>query len=139
MGFGGNGVVVSPWLVPFFWFFLLFNFVSTREKRGGGTYPLDPLLIWRQLWFGGVWMLVFEKQCRYIAWHTDVAVAGSVVTFNVNACKYIAGHVVLHTMEFFEDTEEVVEVFAAHIFNTKVVYDEAKLDGLPFMVPETGC
>jgi hypothetical protein len=45
----------------------------------------------------------------------------------------------LHAIEFLEDTEEVVEVFKAHLFNTKVVYDKAELDGSPFVVPETRC
>ncbi len=56
-------------------------------------------------------MLEFEKQQRYIAWHTDAAAAVSVVPFNVHACKFIAGHVVLDAMEFLEDIEEVGEVF----------------------------
>jgi hypothetical protein len=65
--------------------------------------------IWRQPWFGEVWMLEFEKQHRYyLARHTDAAAAGGVVLFNVNACGFIAGNVVLHTMEILEDTEEVV-------------------------------
>ncbi len=68
-----------------------------------------------------------------------MAAADSVVTFNVHASKFIAGHVVLHAIEFLEDTEEVVEVFKAHLFKTKVVYDMAELDGSPFVVPETGC
>jgi hypothetical protein len=84
-------------------------------------------------------MLEFEKQCRYIAWHTDVAAVGSVVPFNVHTSKFIAGHVVLDAMEFLEDTKEVVEVFQAHIFDAKVVYDEAELDRSPFVVPETRC
>jgi hypothetical protein len=42
-------------------------------------------------------------------------------------------------MEFLEDTEEVVEVFKAYVFNTKVVYDKKELDGSPFMAPETRC
>jgi hypothetical protein len=84
-------------------------------------------------------MLEFEKQHRYIAWHTDVAAAGSVVPFNVHTSKFIACHVVLHDMEFLEDTKEVVEVFKAHVLNTKVVYNEAELDGSPFVVPENGC
>jgi hypothetical protein len=49
-------------------------------------------------------MLEFEKQHRYIAWHTDAAVAGSVFPFNVHASKFIACHVVLHAMEFLQDT-----------------------------------
>jgi hypothetical protein len=45
MGFGRNGAVVSPWSVPFFWLFSLFDFVSCGGKKGGGgeTYPSDPL------------------------------------------------------------------------------------------------
>jgi hypothetical protein len=42
-------------------------------------------------------------------------------------------------MEFLEDTKEVVEVFQAHVFNTKVVCNEAELDESPFVAPETGC
>ncbi len=84
-------------------------------------------------------MLEFEKQHRYIAWHTDVAAAGFVVPFNVYARKYIADHVVLNAMEFLEDTKEVVEVFKTHILKTKVIYNEAELDGSPFVVPETRC
>jgi hypothetical protein len=42
-------------------------------------------------------------------------------------------------MEFLEDTKELVEVFQAHVFHTKVGYDEAELDGFPFGAPETGC
>ncbi len=64
---------------------------------------------------------------------------GWVVSFNVHAHKFITGHVVLHAMEFFEDTKEVVEVFKAHMFDAKVLNDEAELDGSPFLVPETRC
>jgi hypothetical protein len=56
-------------------------------------------------------MLVFEEQQRYIAWHTDVAAARSIVLFNVHASKFIVCHVVLDTMEFLEDIEEVGAVF----------------------------
>jgi hypothetical protein len=84
-------------------------------------------------------MLEFKRQGTYIAWHTDVAAVGSVVPFNVDARKIIASHIVLHAMEFLEDTKEVVEVFQAHIFNTKDVYDETDLDGSQFVAPETGC
>jgi hypothetical protein len=38
-------------------------------------------------------MLEFEKQRRYIAWHTDVAAAGSIDPFNIHASKIIAGNV----------------------------------------------
>jgi hypothetical protein len=84
-------------------------------------------------------MLEFVKQRRYIAWHTDAAVVGSVVPFNIHASKFIASHVVLDAMEFLEDTEEVVEVFQAHVFDAKVIYDEAELVGSPFVASETRC
>ncbi len=56
-------------------------------------------------------MLVFEEQRTYISWHTDVAAASSVVTFNIHASKFIACHVALDAMEFLEDIKEVGEVF----------------------------
>jgi hypothetical protein len=84
-------------------------------------------------------MLEFEKQRRYIACHTDAAAVGSIVPFNVHASKFIASHVVLDALEFLQDTKEVVEVFKAHVFDAKVVYNEAELFGSPFVAPETGC
>jgi hypothetical protein len=105
---------------------------------GFGAIGDGETLVWRKPWFGGMWMLKVEKQSRNIARHTDAAAMGYVVPFNANACKLIAGHVVLHSMEFLEDTEEVVEVFEAHIFNTKVVYNKTELDGPPLVAPEIG-
>jgi hypothetical protein len=55
-----------------------------------------------------------------------------VISFDVNACKFIAGHVELHTMEFLEDFEKIVEVFNTYI--SKVINNEAKLDGTPFVL-----
>ena len=85
-----------------------------------------------------MWMIELEKQGRNIARHTDAAETGCIVPFNVNACKFSTGHVVLHTMEILEDTEEIVEVFEAHI-KTKVINNKVELDGLAYVVPETGC
>jgi hypothetical protein len=66
---------------------------------------MEVAVVWR-----GVDAL-FEEQQRYIAWHTDAAAEGSIVPFNVHASKFIACHVVLDTMEFLEDIEEVGAVF----------------------------
>jgi hypothetical protein len=86
-------------------------------------------------------MFEFEKQRRqqrrHVAWHTDAAAASCIVPFNVHAHKFIASHVALHAMDFLEDTEEVVEVIKAHVFNAKVIHNEAELDGSPLVVPET--
>ncbi len=64
---------------------------------------------------------------------------GSVIPLNFHASKFIVGHVFLHAMEFLEDTKEVVEVFQAHVFDTKAIYNEAELIGSLFVVPETRC
>jgi hypothetical protein len=42
----------------------------------------------------------------------------------------------LDPVEFLENIQEVVEVFDSNVFYTKVIYDEAELDGTPFVAPE---
>jgi hypothetical protein len=39
-------------------------------------------------------------------------------------------------VEFLENVQEVVEVFDSNIFHTKVIYNEAELNGTPFVAPE---
>ncbi len=39
-------------------------------------------------------------------------------------------------MEFLEKIKEMVEVFDPNIFDPKVIYYEAELDGAPFVAPE---
>jgi hypothetical protein len=43
----------------------------------------------------------------------------------------------LDPVKFLEYVQEVVEVFDSDVFYTKVIYDEAELDGTPFVAPET--
>ncbi len=50
--------------------------------------------------------------------------------------KFIASHVALDPMEFLEKIKKMVEVFDPNIFNPKVIYNEAELDGAPFVAPE---
>jgi hypothetical protein len=42
----------------------------------------------------------------------------------------------LDPVKFLENIKEVVEVFNSNIFYTKVINNEAELDGTPFMTPE---
>ncbi len=51
------------------------------------------------------------RSSKDIAWHTDAAVARSIIPFDVHASKFIACHVVLEAMEFLEDIKEEGEVF----------------------------
>jgi hypothetical protein len=41
----------------------------------------------------------------------------------------------LDPVEFLENVQEVVEVFDSNVFYTKIIYDEAELDGMPFVAP----
>jgi hypothetical protein len=50
--------------------------------------------------------------------------------------KFISGHVALDPVEFLENIQELVKVLDSNIFHTKVIYNEAKLDGSPFVAPE---
>jgi len=39
-------------------------------------------------------------------------------------------------MKFLENIKEVIEVFCSNIFYSKVINNEAELDGTPFVAPE---
>jgi hypothetical protein len=66
-----------------------------------------------------------------------MAVFGSIISFDIHACQLIPHHVDLHTVVLLEKIEEMVEVFNSNVFDTKVVNDQAKLDGMPFVVPKS--
>ena len=59
------------------------------------------------------------------------------VPFDVDTGKLVTCHVELHPVIFLGGVQEMVEVFNTHIFNSKVIDNEADLDGLPFVAPET--
>jgi hypothetical protein len=80
-------------------------------------------------------MFEFDEDVVGVPRHADAAASASVVPFDVNAGKLVTCHVELHTMKFLEEVKEMVEVFNAHVFHTKVINNEAELGGSPFVVP----
>ncbi len=80
-------------------------------------------------------MFELDEEVVDVPRHADVAASASVVPFDVNAEKFVTCHVELHPMKFLEEVKEMVEVFNTLIFHTKVINDEAELDGLPFVAP----
>ena len=80
-------------------------------------------------------MFKLNEQVSNVTWHTDATETICVVPFDINTHKFITGHVVLDPMAFLEKIKEVVEVFNSNISYPKVIYNEAKLDGTPFVVP----
>ncbi len=81
-------------------------------------------------------MFKLDEKVLNVAGHTDTTPAGSVVPFDVNTHKFVAGHVELDPMELIENIMEMVEVFYPNILHPKVINYETELDGMPFVVPE---
>ncbi len=86
--------------------------------------------------FGPMGMFKLDEKVLDAARHTDATLAGCIVSFDVNTCKFVAGHVELDPMELLEHIAEMVEVFKPNILHPKVINDETELDGMPFVVPE---
>jgi hypothetical protein len=81
-------------------------------------------------------MLKLIEQVFDVPWHADATATFCIVPFDMNTRKLISGHVALDPVKFLENVQEVVEVFDSNIFHTKVIYNEAELDGTPFVAPE---
>jgi hypothetical protein len=81
-------------------------------------------------------MFKLDEKVLDVAGHTDATPANCVVPFDVNTCKFVAGHVELVPVELLENIAEIVEVFEPNIFYPKVINNETELDGMPFVVPE---
>ncbi len=56
-------------------------------------------------------MFKLDEKVLNVAGHTDATPAGCIVPFDVNTCKFVAGHVELDPMELLENIAEIVEVF----------------------------
>ncbi len=82
-------------------------------------------------------MFELNKQGFDVTWHTDATATICIVPFDIDTRKHISGHVELDPVEFLENLQEVIEVFDSDVFDTKVIHDEAELDGSPFVAPET--
>jgi hypothetical protein len=81
-------------------------------------------------------MFKLDEKVLNVAGHTDTTLAGCILLFDVNTCKFVASHVELDPMELLENIAEMVEVFEPNILHPKVINYETKLDGMPFVAPE---
>jgi hypothetical protein len=80
-------------------------------------------------------MFELNEQGFDVTWHTDATASICIVPFDIDTHKLITGHVELDPVELLENLQEVVEVFDSDVFYTKVIYNEAELDGTPFVAP----
>ena len=67
-------------------------------------------------------MLEFYKEIVYVAWHADATAPVNVVPFDVNSSKFVPRHVALYSVVFFEEIQQVVEVFKANVLLPKVIH-----------------
>jgi hypothetical protein len=89
------------------------------------------------VWLGWLGIFEFDEEIVDVPQHTDATAPVNIVPFYVNTCKLVACHVELYTLKFLKQLQEMIEVFDSHVFNIKVINNEAKLDGMLFVAPET--
>ncbi len=111
--------------------------VSFWCQLGFGPIGNRQAFVWQAAQLGWHGMFEFEEEIVDVPWHTDAAAPANIVPFNVNTGKLVTCHVELHPVIFLEEVQEMNEVFDTHVFNTKVIDNEAELELLPFVVPET--
>jgi hypothetical protein len=111
--------------------------VGFGSELGFGTIGDWNAIVWGEMGLAWTGMFKPNQQVFDVTWHTDATLTLHVVPVDINTRKFITSHVVLGPMEFLEKIKEVVEVFNSNIFYPKVIYDEAELDGTPFVAPET--
>jgi hypothetical protein len=80
--------------------------------------------------------LNFNEKVFNVPWHTDATATICIVPFDVDTGKLVPCHVELYSMKCLENIKEVIEVFYADIFYSKVINNEAELDGISFVAPE---
>jgi hypothetical protein len=91
----------------------------------------------REYWLARARMFELDEQIVNVPGHAESAAPARIIPFDGDACKFVASHVEVHTMEFLEELQEVVEMVNANVFYTKVIHNEAELKRTPFVAPET--
>ena len=117
-------VIIKKLRGIYFWDELCLDAVGNRST-----------LVGREMQFGGARMFELDEQGFDVAFHDDAAMPASIIPFDIDTCKLVSRHVELNSVIFFEKIKEMVEVLYPNIFDTKVIHDEAELNGAPFVVP----
>ncbi len=93
--------------------------------------------IWGQPAFRRLWVLELGKEVINVASHANATAFVDVVPLDVDSGKLIPCHVALYSVVLLEEIQQVVEMFNANVFDTKVVHKEAKLDRPTFVTPQS--
>ena len=71
-------------------------------------------------------MLEFYKEIVDVAGHSDATAPINIIPFDVYSRKKSPRHVALYSMVFFEEIQQVIEVFKTDVLHPKVIHKEAK-------------
>ncbi len=102
-----------------------------------GTIGDGQTCVGRESWLARARMFELDEQIVNVPGHAESTAPARIIPFDGDACQFVASHVELHTMEFLEELQEVVEMLNANVFDTKVIHNKAELKWMPFVVPET--
>ena len=87
----------------------------------------------------GFGVLEFVECIRDVAGHAERACVLVIIPVQVDTTESFASPINVDLLVMVvEALDEMVSMFFADVFNAKVVHDEAKTDGAPFVAPEAG-
>jgi hypothetical protein len=100
------------------------------------------MFVRRELVLGGHRMLVPGADVEDVTWHGEGArafgVNWAVVPFKCHAGKAGAVDFLRDFVALFESLAKMIQVDIANVLDGKVINNECKHDGAPFVVPEPG-
>ena len=72
-------------------------------------------------------MLVRLMKVIDVPRHAEMTALAWIIPLDGDTSKLVASHVELDVVEFFEKVKKIVEMFNAHVINTKVIHNEVEL------------
>mgnify|MGYP006175787709 CR=1 FL=1 len=84
-------------------------------------------------------MIVFEEYICDVAFHGEMTHVVVVVPVEVDTRKLGSKPIGCYLIRLLEGLEEMVSMLTTDILDAKVINDKDKDNGMPFVVPESGC
>ena len=81
-------------------------------------------------------MGILDAHIANVVVHRNATCAGTIFPFKIHAHVLSSRLILRDIVVILEDGYKMLGVLFAHVFDSRVVDDETKQDGLPFVVPE---